>query len=230
MKISLSKMVRLSLFGVLISAQAQASFFDDIKKAVEQSAKDTATDMAAEMAEDMIRDMFVGYSTEQTKTEKQVVKEYKKTNNSLPLNTTASSYKTQILPGSAVSPGTKVRIKSRIEIIPGRNGERAQIEEQLTIYDNEDNSLVLKSMTKEAQRSAKGGQFEGEFSFTLPEGLPQGVYPIRLSLLLNGDIAGDSEHDLQLVMRVDELFEVQLIAVHAPLTSRYTSSVAVLPR
>ena len=117
-----------------------------------------------------------------------------------------------MLPGSAVSPGTKVRIKSRIEVIPGRNGKRAQIEEQLTIYDNEDNTLVLKSMTKEAQRSAKGGQFEGEFAFSLPEGLPQGVYPIRLTLLLNGDIAGDSDHDLQLVMRVDSLGNGQLFA------------------
>jgi len=212
MKLTRNTLLPVFIIALLVSMQVNASFFDDLKKAVEKSAKDTATDMAADMAADLIRDMFIGYSTEQTKTDKQVSKEYKKENGSLPLNTTASVYKTQMLPGSAVSPGTKVRIKSHIEVIPGRNGKRAQIEEQLTIYDNEDNSLVLKSMTKEAQRSAKGGQFEGEFTFSLPEGLPQGVYPISLTLLLNGDIARDSDHDLQLVMTVDELGNGQLYA------------------
>jgi hypothetical protein len=210
----MKKVFSICVLSLFFSTQSSANFFDDLVDAVEKSAKNTATNMAADAASGMIRDMFIGYSAEQTKTDTQVSKEYEQENGSLPVNTTVSSYKTRMLPGSAVSPGTKVTVKSSIEVIPGRNGKQAKIEEQLTIFDNEDNSLVLKSMTKSAGKSSsKGGQFAGEFTFTLPEGLPQGMYPIRSTLLLNGELAGDQDHQLQLVMRIDELDEKQMIAI-----------------
>ena len=54
--------------------------------------------------------------------------------------------------------------------------------------------------------------FTGEFNFTLPEGLPQGVYPIRSTLLLNEELAGDQNHDLQLVMVVEQNQLGQMVA------------------
>lgn len=192
------------LFSFVLVSASRAGFLDDIVKVVEDTAKDTATDMVVEQTEKMIRDMFVDYTSEQTKSDKEVSEEYEAENGSLPANTTVTSYRTEMSPGSSVRPGTKVSIKSTIEVVPGRDGDRAKIEERLTIYDNEDNSLVLKSMTKTAgKRSDKGGRFYGEFSFTLPEGLPQGMYPVQTTLLLNGDLAGDESYKLQLVLHID---------------------------
>jgi hypothetical protein len=201
----MKKNLSVLLVTLTISMQSYANFFDDLVESVKNSAKVTATSMAAEATATMIRDMFIDYSSEQTKSGKEVSKEYEQENGSLPVKTIVSSYKTTILPGSAVSPGTRVTVKSTIEVIPGTNGRSVNIEEMLTIFDNEDNSLVLKSMTKKASKSsAEGGQFKGEFIFSLPEGLPQGIYPIRSALLMDGEFTGDQNHQLQLVIRVDE--------------------------
>lgn len=192
-KIALLLAVLLSLSGT-----ARADWFKDLRKAVEDSVTDTAEDIAIATAEQLIADMIIKYTTKRTRTQKQVSKEYKEAKGELPRETTATAYRTDILPGSLVSPGEAVRIRSYIEIIPGNTGQKASIEERLTIWDNEDNSVALKSMTKQAGKDA-GGVFRGEFSFTLPEGLPQGLYPITMELLLNGDISGDHKLQLQLV-------------------------------
>jgi hypothetical protein len=92
-----------------------------------------------------------------------------------------------------------VRIRSYIEVVPGNTGAEALIEERLTIWDNEDNQLALKAMTKKAGKES-GGVFRGEFSFTLPEGLPQGLYPITTELMLDGELSGDRKLQLQLVL------------------------------
>ncbi len=196
----MKNLISLCLLSLFVSLPSHASFLDDLRKAIEKNVTDTATNMAVDITVKLIEDMLIGYTTTQTKTDEEVLKEYEEDNGSLPRYTIASSYKTEMLPGSAVSPGTEVVVRSVIEVIPGRNAQSVTIEERLTIYDNEDSSLVLKSMTKKAGKKAgKGGQFSGEFTFTLPEGMPQGIYPVQCELLLDGELAGDQNHDLQLV-------------------------------
>ncbi len=185
------------LCGLLAAAGAQANFFDRLKDAVEDTAKRTVEQVVVDTTADMIRGMIIGYTTVQTRSDEEVAEEYSRKNGSLPENTTVSAYRTEVRPGAAVSPGTEVHVKSYIEVVRGRSGQRAVIEERLTIWDNEDNTIALKSMTKEAGEQA--GAFTGEFTFTLPEGLPQGVYPVSSDLMLNGELVGDRRHELQLV-------------------------------
>lgn len=207
----------IALAGLLAASASHAGFLDRLREAVEDTAKDTAealvVDGARSMTADLIRGMIVGYSSEQTKSNEEVAEEYEKKTGELPVNTTVASYRSEVLPGSAVSPGTKVRVKSYIEVVQGRNSRKAELEERLTIWDNEDNTVALKSMTKEA--GEKGGGYTSEFTFTLPEGLPQGVYPVSSDLVLNGELVGDQRHTLQLVFSGDSS-RLERVALAAP--------------
>lgn len=199
----------------LAAGHSQAGFFDELVKSAKDAAKDTAKDTAREIAAEttaqMIRGMIVGYTTEQTQSDTEVAEQYKKEYGDLPANARVSSYRTEIQPGASVSPGTEVKVRSWIEVTPGRSGNRPVLEERLTIWDNEDNSIALKSMTKAAGERA--GAFRGEFTFTLPEGLPQGVYPVSTDLMLNGDRVRDQKHRLQLVLHVMPTGDTFLLAL-----------------
>ncbi|GAB3322784.1 hypothetical protein [Haliea atlantica] len=200
----------LALAG-LAASQSQAGFFDELVNAVEQTAKDTAKQVVVQTTSQMVRDMIIGYTIEQVRSDDEVAEDYRREHGDLPVNTRVSSYRTEIQPGTSVSPGTEVKVRSWIEVVPGRSGDKPVIEERLTIWDNEDNSVALKSMTKAAGK--RGGAFSGEFTFALPEGLPQGVYPVSTDLMLNGEQVGDQKHGLQLVLQVNSLGEAQLLAL-----------------
>jgi hypothetical protein len=210
--------MKIAVFFFLLAgffcSRSSADFFDQMVNTVKDQAVLTATTVVTAKATELIINMIIDYSSEQTRSDEEVSREYEEENGSLPENTTVSSYQTEILPGSSVTPGTKVVVKSVIAVIPGKNGATAKLDESLTIYDSEDTSLALKSMTKPAaQGSGRGGEFNSEFTFTLPEGMPQGVYPIRSSLLLNGELVGDVSHELQLVLRVDYSVGGEMVAV-----------------
>lgn len=196
-------MQRLTLvlaLSALAAGQSQAGFFDELVTAVGDTAKDTAKSVVVQTTSQMVRDMIIGYTIEQVRSDDEVAEEYEQEHGDLPVNTRVASYRTEIQPGTSVSPGTEVKVRSWIEVVPGRSGDKPTIEEKLTIWDNEDNSVALKSMTKAAGK--RGGAFTGEFTFSLPEGLPQGVYPVSTDLMLNGERVGDEKHGLQLVLWV----------------------------
>lgn len=199
----------------LAAGYSHAGFFDELvdtaKDAVEETTKDTTRQMVAESTEKMLRNMLIGYSSERTQSDTQVAEDYEKEYGDLPVNTRVSSYRTEIQPGTSVSPGTEVKVRSWIKVIRGRSGDRPAIEERLTIWDNEDNSIALKSMTKDAGKQA--GAFRGKFTFVLPEGLPQGVYPVSTDLMLNGEQVGHERHGLQLVIRVKRQGDALLLAL-----------------
>lgn len=194
-----------ALLGLLAASASHAGFLDTLKDAVESTAKNTAesivVDKTREATADLIRGMIIGYTSKQTKSNDEVTEEYTKDKGSLPVNPTVASYRSEVEPGVAVSPGTEVWVKSYIEVVQGSGNQRVTLQERLTIWDNEDNTIALKSMTKNAGK--KGGGFTSEFSFTLPEGLPQGVYPVSSDLMLNGELVDDQRHSLQLVIWYD---------------------------
>lgn len=185
------------LLAVGTSVVQAQSFLDRLKDAVEETAKQTAEQVVIQTASDLVREMIITYTLEQTSSEAEVSEVYEEENGELPVNTTVTAYRTEILPAAAVSPGTEVHVKTFIEVVPGSNGKKAVIEEKLIIWDNEDNTVALKSMRKRA--GSKGGAFAGEFTFSLPEGMPQGVYPITTSLMMDGEWLQDEKHRLQLV-------------------------------
>lgn len=169
---------------------------------------------AVAVAVKYIADMIVEHRAKKVADEEGVVSSYKNQHQSLPEKAVASVYNTNALPGSVVQPGKKVLIQSDIEVVPGRAQPRTRIQERLAIYDNEDHSKELKSLTKDVNEGTqRAGRFTNEFTFTLPEGLPQGVYPIKTTLILNGEETQTINNDLQLVLEVNGAGKMQFIAL-----------------
>lgn len=163
----------------------------------------------------LITKMIINHRSERIAKEEQVAEEYKTKNQNLPAEPVATEYQTKALPGNVVAPGQEVIIQSDIVVVPGTRQKTALIEERIAIYDNEDNTKELKNFTKPVNEKTKtGGRYKNEFSFTLPEGLPQGVYPIKTELLLNGEVVNTANNDIQLVMQIDSVGNGQLLAMN----------------
>jgi hypothetical protein len=222
------------LFVLLLSAaflhSSHAFDLTDLKRTVDKSYKCKSGDQgcknrehlkavakvaAVAVAVTLITKMVIKHRSERLAKEKQVADEYKAQNHSLPTEPIATEYVTKTLPGSVVEPGKEVIIQSDIVVVPGTKQKTALIEERIAIYDNEDNTKELKNFTKPVnEKTKRGGRYQNEFSFTLPEGLPQGVYPIKTELLLNGKVVDSSDNDIQLVLQVNELGAMQLLAMN----------------
>ena len=225
---SLTKTLVAALVALLLCPPTFAFGLKDIGRAFDKSYKCKKNDQGCKNREHLlaaakvaavavavkyIADMVIEHHTKKVADEEGVVADYKKQNENLPEKPLASVYKTSTLPGSVVQPGKKVLIQSDIVVVPGRSEAQTLIQERLAIYDNEDNTKELKSLTKDVNDSTKrAGHYTNEFSFTLPEGLPQGVYPIRTTLLLNGEETQTSNADIQLVLQVDAQGQMNLVA------------------
>ena len=224
----MKKVVGVLVVAMLVSGNSHAFNLNDIKDSIDKSdeckkgdqacknrehLKGAAKVAAITIAAKLIFDMVVEYQSKKISDEAVVTKQYKDEHETLPEHPIASVYTTSTLPSSVVQPGKKVVIQSDMVVVPGREQKNTLIEEQIVIFDNEDNTKELKSLTKVVNAETKrAGHYANEFSFTLPEGLPQGVYPIKTTLLLNGKTAKASSNDIQLVLHVDNLGQMQLLA------------------
>ena len=68
---------------------------------------------------------------------------------------------------------------------------------------------MVKAVNKDTK---KCGAFENEFTFTLPKGMPQGVYPIKTAVIINGVESTQVDSRMQLVYFGDSETETYRIA------------------
>lgn len=216
------------LLSCLLMNPLQAFDLKDLRDKVDRSHKCNSGDQgcknrehlkavarvaAVAVAVTVLTKMVIKHRSERLAKAEEVAQEYKTQNATLPAEPVATQYTSKALPGNVVEPGKEVIIQSEIVVVPGSKQKVALIEERIAIYDNEDNNKELKNFTKAVNAKTKrGGRYQNEFSFTLPEGLPQGVYPIKTELLLNGKVVDSANNDIQLVLQVNELGAVQLLA------------------
>lgn len=157
------------------------------------------------IAAKIIYDMVIDYKSKNVADENAVVKSYKGKHKALPSKAQVVSYSTSLKPGQVVKPGKPVLLVSKVEVVPGKDGAPVIVQEKISIHDNEDTDKVIKSLTKSINDPGqKGGIYENEFSFTLPIGMPQGVYPIQTSVILNDTESNKENNEMQVVLQVLE--------------------------
>lgn len=181
------------------------------KKKLKKAVKIIAVGIAAKL----IYDMVIDYKSRQISNEDKVINNYKKQHGALPEAPILANYSSSLKPGEIVTAGKKVQIVSSLEVIPGKNTRHIDIQERISIYDNEDHSKVLKSLTKPVNsKTRKSGAFKNEFTFTLPEGMPQGIYPIKTHVLIDEKVTQAVDNKMQLVLKINERRQYTELAMH----------------
>lgn len=195
--------------------KADCSKSDNKKKCEKKQMRDTAKVVAAGVAAKMIVDMVISYRTQQTSAEDEVVKEYKLTHKNLPEEPEVVKFKSSIKPGQIVYAGKEVLVGSELVVVSGTKSNTTDIKQRIAIYDNEEKDKELISLTKPVnENTKKSGAFESEFKFTLPVGMPQGVYPIKTVALVNGKASKPAKNEMQLVLNIDESQQYQIVAMN----------------
>jgi hypothetical protein len=125
------------------------------------------------------------YSTRQKRSAEQVEKAYEDKKGTLPEQTEVTSYAASLRPGSAISGGTQAMVVSNVELVKGRESPQPSVEEAVEMRSPD--GKVLNRTRKSAQSIKASGEYENQFKFTLPEGVDDGVYPIALTLYVDGE-------------------------------------------
>jgi len=157
--------------------------------------------VAIGIAAKVIYDMVIEHQTQQVTNEKEVVDNYKKVHKTLPEEPLLLAYQSSIQPGQVVNAGADVSITSQLEVVRSAKSQTVEIQEKIIIFDNEDNSKEIKSLIKTInQETKRSGAFANEFKFKLPKGMPQGVYPIKTQVIIDGRAMQPVENKMQLVL------------------------------
>lgn len=177
--------------------------------------KSAAKVAAIGIAAKIIYDMAVDFKSKKTKNSKTVSQEYLKNSGKLPNTPTVTQYASKIAPSSIVKKGKQVKVNTLVTVIPSKKTKTALIEEKIEIFDNEDNSKLIKSLVKRVNGKDKAlGSYQNQFTFTLPIGMPQGVYPIRTAVYLNKKRQPSKPQKMQVVLQVmqDNRYQIARLA------------------
>jgi len=139
------------------------------------------------------------YKTKQTKTAAQVNEEYKVANSgNLPSIPTLVDYSVAPDPSNTLSAGSPMVIRSQIKVVDGKpTNSQVVIEEQMIISHN---GKEITNARKRANDGSGAGEYETRFQLNLPSGVPQGYYPVRTALYVNGTVVATRNLDVQVVM------------------------------
>lgn len=137
------------------------------------------------------------YNVRQTKSAEQVQEEYKAANSGeLPTESTVVRYDTRFDPTAYVTRGGKMTVVSNIEVIQGTSDSNLIIEEELTLVRPDKSEVKSR---KRANANQSTGGFATTYSMTMPQGVPQGVYPVRTALYVNGKQVAEKDMQMQVV-------------------------------
>jgi len=210
----MNKLTVRTFFIVAISATLLTGFgLGDITKS---DKKDIIKAVVILVAAKIIADMIIDYKTEQVESEDEVIKAYKaKHNNMLPKENKLETYTTALSPGKVVKAGTGMKVASDMTVIPSEaNKGKIFVKERIVIYDNDGKNNPIRTLIKSVETKSKAGRYKNEFNFKLPKNLPEGVYPIKTQVIVNGKEFSPNKKTMQLVLKVDHNHQFQIVALN----------------
>jgi hypothetical protein len=140
----------------------------------------------------------VDYKAKQVKTAQQTQADYQASHHgALPAQASVVKYTTEFTPAS-IAAGQKATLQSYIEVAQGQH-DTAQplIEEEVIIYKPD--GTVAKSVRKPVSQTAMAGAFTSSFMIPMPQGVPQGAYPVKSTLYVNNVGVAERKVNLEVV-------------------------------
>lgn len=154
--------------------------------------------------------MAINHHSEQVKSAQQVEDEYKAAHRGqVPDQTTVVQYNTAFKPAT-IQAGTKAEMGSYIEVAKGRNDPNPKLEEEMSLY-KPDGSLI-KTLRKPVNPQSTAGGFNNNFQVPMPVGVPEGVYPVKTALYVNGTKVRTNSAKLQVAVETG-LMRGTLVAI-----------------
>lgn len=137
------------------------------------------------------------YNAHQTKTAEQVQHDYKAANQGqVPVQSRVLAYDTRFDPNAKVSPGGKMTVVSNIEVVQGTGDAKPVLEEELTLVRPDGSEIKSR---KKANENQGAGAYSTSYSMNMPSGVPQGMYPVKTALFLNGTKVAGKDLSMQVV-------------------------------
>lgn len=157
------------------------------------------------------------YQSRQTQTAQDVERGYRTTAGALPTASQVTAYRAQLQPGAAIRAGSQTTLVSDFTLVAGSASPQPKVEEALELYAP--NGEKVSSARKPVNSVAGSGSFQNQFKFRMPEGVPEGVYPISLTLYADGAPLSTTRAQLQIARHASGLLVagVQSIAAEGEL-------------
>lgn len=149
------------------------------------------------------------YQARQTRTAQQVQADYRTANRGrMPEQAQVVRYDPKFSPSGRVTPGGQVVLNSDIDVVGGSRDQIMPIvEEEMTMIRPDGKQVSSRKVVNEGQGA---GGYQSSFTLKMPKGVPEGEYPVRTALYLNGQPAGTRTLTMQVVHAADGGVQVAL--------------------
>lgn len=139
------------------------------------------------------------YNSRQTKSAAQVQQEYRTANRgALPARNRLVRYDTMMDGGGRLQAGSKMNVRSDIEVVQGSSDQPPRLEEEFVLH-RPDGSEVRQRKPANAN-GAGAGAFSTNFTLNMPQGVSQGAYPVDMTLFLDGQAVARRKLNAQIVL------------------------------
>lgn len=136
------------------------------------------------------------HETIRTRTAEQVEDEYKQANKALPEKTTVTAYKAKLSPTAVVAKGTSATVVSEFTVLEGNAETPSKVEEELVLLDP---SGAKRSSARKPVETDGSGAYKNQFSFKMPAGVPDGIYPLNMALYVDDELVKSSSLKMQVI-------------------------------
>jgi hypothetical protein len=156
--------------------------------------KGAAQGAAAGAAIGAIGCMTMNYKSKKVRSAEVVNDEYIRENRQLPAKPVVTTYDISV-PRNVVR-GNVVNVDSSMTVVDGQYEPINAMEEKLYIVSPDGKRKALKS--KAPMDLTGGGEYSNSFSFTPPQGAPEGMYTLESELYINQKLADKTKANMQL--------------------------------
>jgi uncharacterized protein YcfJ len=139
----------------------------------------------------------VNVRSRQIKTAEQTDRDYIRARGDLPAQPTVIAY--DVKTDGVGQRGKPILITTTVEVVNGRTQQVQSMEERLVIV-SPDGTPFKNGSKPLVATNASGGRFENQFELKIPDGVTQGVYPMRANLLVNGQQVAARDLQTRLVL------------------------------